>query len=179
MAKELLSPDFTVEYLQKRLVDLQEALEKKRKGLKELPEGHLRIAQTSNKPQYYHYIEPKDFKGVFIPRTNDEFARKLAQKDYDLKVVKLLENEIHAITRCLRQLCRGGRLPTANSSTATKLGDLYVKNVPGTTAPRHPSYPDRGTICKTMAQRNLAGAAFHSRHSYPHNCRRNPSPFKV
>ena len=38
MAKELLSPDFTVEYLQKRLVDLQEALEKKRKGLKELPE---------------------------------------------------------------------------------------------------------------------------------------------
>ena len=25
MAKELLSPDFTVEYLQKRLVDLQEA----------------------------------------------------------------------------------------------------------------------------------------------------------
>lgn len=82
MAKELLSPDFTVEYLQKRLVDLQEALEKKRKGLKELPEGHLRIAQTSNKPQYYHYIEPKDFKGVFIPRTNDEFARKLAQKDF-------------------------------------------------------------------------------------------------
>lgn len=130
MAKELLSPDFTVEYLQKRLVDLQEALEKKRKGLKELPEGHLRIAQTSNKPQYYHYIEPKDFKGVFIPRTNDEFARKLAQKDYDLKVVKLLENEIHAITRCLRQLCRGGRLPTANSSTATKLGDLYAKMCP-------------------------------------------------
>ncbi len=130
MAKELLSPDFTIEYLQKRLVDLQEALEKKRKGLKELPEGHLRIAQTSNKPQYYHYIEPKDFKGVFIPRTNDEFARKLAQKDYDLKVVKLLENEINAISRCLRQLYRGGRLPTANSSTATKLGDLYAKMCP-------------------------------------------------
>lgn len=130
MAKELLSPDFTVEYLQKRLVDLQEALEKKRKDLKELPEGHLRIAQTSHKPQYYHYIAPKDFKGVFIPRTNDEFARKLAQKDYDLKVVKLLENEIHAITRFLRQLCRGGRLPTANSSTATKLGELYAKMCP-------------------------------------------------
>ena len=130
MVKELLSPDFTVDSLRKRLSELNSALEQKRKELKDLPEGHLRIAQTSHKPQYYHYIDPKDFKGVFIPRSNDDLARQLAQKDYDLKVVKLLENEIHAITRCLRQLCRGGRLPTANSSTATKLGDLYAKMCP-------------------------------------------------
>ena len=130
MPKELLAPDSTVESLRKRLSDLKAALEKKQKELKEVPEGHLRIAQTSHRPQYYHYVDPKDFKGVFIPRTNDEFARKLAQKDYDLKVVKLLENEIHAITRCLRQLCRGGRLPTKNPYTATKLGDLYAKMCP-------------------------------------------------
>lgn len=72
----------------------------------------------------------KEFKGVFIPRSNDDLARQLAQKDYDLKVVKLLENEIQAITRCLRRLCRGGRLPAANSSTATKLGELYAKMCP-------------------------------------------------
>ncbi len=130
MAKELLSPDFTVDSLIKRLAALNIALEQKRKELKDHPEGHLRIAQTSHKPQYYHYIEPKEFKGVFIPRSNDDLARQLAQKDYDLKVVKLLENEIHAMTRCLRQLCRGGRLPAANSSTATKLGELYAKMCP-------------------------------------------------
>ena len=130
MAKELLSPDFTVDSLRKRLAALNIALEQKRKELKDLPEGHLRIAQTSHKPQYYHYIEPKEFKGVFIPRSNDDLARQLAQKDYDLKVVKLLENEVHAMTRCLRQLCRGGRLPAANSSAATKLGDIYAKMCP-------------------------------------------------
>lgn len=130
MAKELLSPDFTVDVLRKRLSELNIVLNQKRKELKDLPEGHLRIAQTSHKPQYYHYIEPKDFKGVFIPRTNDDFAKKLAQKDYDLKVIKMLENEIHAITRCLRQLCRDGRLPTQNPCTATKLGDLYAKMCP-------------------------------------------------
>ena len=129
MPKELLKPDSTVKSLRKRLADLKAALEKKQKELEELPEGHLRIAQTSHKPQYYHYIDPKDFKGVFIPRSNDDLARKLAQKDYDLKAVKLLENEIKAITRCLAQICKGRR--NANTSTsATKLGDLYAKMCP-------------------------------------------------
>ena len=130
MTKELLSPDFTIDSLRKRLTVLNIALEQKRKELKALPEGHLRIAQTAHKPQYYHYIEPKDFKGVFIPRTNNEFARKLAQKDYDLKVVKLLENEVNAINRCLRQICRDNRRSAANSYNATKLGDLYDKMCP-------------------------------------------------
>ena len=129
MPKELLTPDSTVESLRKRLSDLKAALEKKQKELKEVPEGHLRIAQTSHKPQYYHYIEAKDFKGNFIPRSNDDLARKLAQKDYDLKAVKLLENEIKAITRCLTQICSRHRSANTNTS-ATKLEDLYAKMCP-------------------------------------------------
>ena len=115
MSKELLAPDFTVKSLRKRLAELNAALEKKHKELKELPEGHLRIAQTEHKPQFYHYIDPKDFKGVFIPRSNDNLARQLAQKDYDLKVVKLLENENKAITHFLTQICKGQRNNTQNS----------------------------------------------------------------
>ena len=130
MRKELLTPDFTVKRLRKRLAELNAALEKKQKELEELPEGHLRIAQTSHKPQYYHYIDPKDFKEVFIPRSKDDFARKLAQKDYDQKVIKLLENEINAITTCLSKICKSGSTPAENASTATKLGDLYAKMCP-------------------------------------------------
>ena len=130
MRKELLTPDFTVKRLRKRLAELNAALGKKQKELEELPEGHLRIAQTSHKPQYYHYIDPKDFKGVFIPRSKDDFARKLAQKDYDQKVLKLLKNEINAITTCLSKICKSGSTPAENASTATKLGDLYAKMCP-------------------------------------------------
>lgn len=130
MRKELLTPDFTVKRLRKRLAELNAALEKKQKELEEMPEGHLRIAQTSHKPQYYHYIDPKDFKGVFIPRSKDDFARKLAQKDYDQKVLKLLKNEINAITTCLSKICKSGSTPAENASAATKLEDLYAKMCP-------------------------------------------------
>ena len=130
MRKELLTPDFTVKRLRKRLAELNAALGKKQKELEELPEGHLRIAQTSHKPQYYHYIDPKDFKGVFIPRSKDDFARKLAQKDYDQKVLKLLKNEINAITTCLSKICKSGSTPAENASAATKLGELYAKMCP-------------------------------------------------
>ena len=55
MVKELLPPENIIKMLKKRLSQLKYTLAYKKKTQTETPPpGHLRIAQVSKKPQYYH-----------------------------------------------------------------------------------------------------------------------------
>ena len=104
MVKELLPPENIIKMLQARLSELKYTLAYKNKTKSDAPQGHLRIAQVSNKPQYYHCTKENPEKGKFIPRAQEALARQLAQKDYDLKIQKLLEKEIRATERYLSQV---------------------------------------------------------------------------
>lgn len=110
MQKELLPPNTIKEQMECWLAQLSIALNQKQKQLnqnKEIPQGHLRIAQLSQKtqkPQYYHYTNPKDKKGRFIPRKETKLAVQLAQKDYDISIIKLLKKQISQTRQYLKNI---------------------------------------------------------------------------
>lgn len=71
----------------------------KEKSLQFAPEGSLRINRRGTRMQYYHRNDPKDFTGKYIRRENFELVHKLAQKDYDKKILDALEKELEAIKK--------------------------------------------------------------------------------
>ena len=80
------------------LVKLKKA---KEKALKKVPEGKLRICCKGERVQYYHRKNPKDFNGTYIRDSERVLVEKLAQKDYDQKVLEASEKELLAIERYL------------------------------------------------------------------------------
>ena len=67
------------------------------KRLHSAPEGALRVSSANNRIQYYYRKKPSDKNGVYIPGSNHQLVEKLAQKEYDEKVLKVLEKERKAI----------------------------------------------------------------------------------
>ncbi|MGN0465566.1 MAG: hypothetical protein ACI4F9_04360 [Lachnospiraceae bacterium] len=79
---------------------LEKIINKAKIGLSTAPEGHLRISKDKNKIRYYHCTE--NSSGVYIPKSDKYLPQKLAQKTYNLSVIKKAEarlNQIKKITR--------------------------------------------------------------------------------
>lgn len=89
MQKELLPPADYYPQLENRLKNINTTLSQLKKIQTTQPQGHLRIAQKGNVAQFYLYDTPKDFKGHFLPRSQDKLAQELAQKDYNIKLPSL------------------------------------------------------------------------------------------
>ena len=85
MKNELLSPDILTSQLELRYQELKRCLEVKLKNQKESPQGKLRISLSGGQrlPQYYHIMDAKDFNGSYIPHSQMQKIKQLAQKDYD------------------------------------------------------------------------------------------------
>ena len=99
MKYELLSPDTLSPQLKARRLELHNLLSLKLKGHKNTPPGHLRIEQKKggHKVQFYHCTANTSPRGVYIPVSHAGQAKRLAQKDYDTKVIKLLQSQITAL----------------------------------------------------------------------------------
>ena len=115
MGLELLSPAQKMESLEKRLAELKKVLrmlQKKKENLEKdseaSPAGHLKITHKHGRPEFYHIMVPGSSRGQYIPVAERELAAQLAQKDYDVKLVKLLRQEIFALENYLQQT-DGGR----------------------------------------------------------------------
>ena len=62
--------------------------------LKDTPTGRLRTTTASGgKTKYYHITKSGDTNGKYILHSNIELAKRLAQKDYDCKILKMLKKE--------------------------------------------------------------------------------------
>ena len=84
MNLELIPPDTLSQELQKKLQKLKEALTQLKKNENNFPEGHLRVEQKGIKrPQYYHYTSPNNLTGKYLRKNQTNFAKSLAQKDYN------------------------------------------------------------------------------------------------
>ena len=73
----------------------------KEKALVRAPEGCLRICKHGGKMQHYHRKDFKDTSGTYIKQKDIRLAERLAQKDYDKKVIQSAEKEINAISKYL------------------------------------------------------------------------------
>lgn len=87
------------EILETRKKYLLQLKDEKERELKQMPPGTLRICRHGNKTQYYHRNDPKDFSGVYIREKDIGLAQRLAQKDYDRKVLGSVEEELRAIEK--------------------------------------------------------------------------------
>ena len=98
MNMELLPPDTLSIQLQEKLHQMKDVLASLSKAMRNQPEGHLRVAQKPGKnPQYYHYTSPENLTGKYIRKKQIEFAKTLAQKDYNEQIIQLLHKEISAL----------------------------------------------------------------------------------
>lgn len=73
--------------------------QEKEKALKTAPEGSLRINRRKNKVVYFHRTDPRDFNGSYIRGQDFQLAQRLAQKDYDTRSLRSINQELHAIQK--------------------------------------------------------------------------------
>lgn len=112
MEQEQLKPSQITADLENRLTQLKQVLAVTQKHLANTPQGHLRVSQKGHNPEFYQITEPGDTLGSYIPRTKLVLARRLAQKDYDTRLIKQLKQEIRALQKYLAQT-KGGSALTA------------------------------------------------------------------
>ena len=136
MEYEQLKPSQITADLENRLTQLKQVLAVTQKHLANTPQGHLRVSQKGHNPEFYQITDPGDTLDSYIPRTKLALARRLAQKDYDSRLIKQLKQEIRALQKYLAQTkggdsCKpGGDSDGHGSSTGSALTAIYTKLCP-------------------------------------------------
>ncbi len=87
--------------LEEREKDLIRLKRDKEKELRNVPEGALRICSHGNRIQYYHRKDSKDPSGIYMPEKERDLASKLAQKEYDQKVLRAVDKELSVVRKYL------------------------------------------------------------------------------
>ena len=136
MEQEQLKPSQITADLENRLTQLKQVLAATEKRLANTPQGHLRVSQKGHNPEFYHITEPGDTHGSYIPQAKLALARRLAQRDYDIRLIKQLKQEIRALQKYLVQTkggdcCSvGGASAGHGGSPGSALTALYTKLCP-------------------------------------------------
>lgn len=97
---------------------LENIVEEARRRLISVPEGHLCIKKKCKNVEYYYNSKDTGMNGRYIKKSERDFARRVAQKDYDTDIVKYAEARIKAIDSFL------------TSSEKTSLKGIYEKMNP-------------------------------------------------
>ena len=83
---------------------LQKLITQTEKQLINIPEGNLRIVSNhsvSKKPRYYLRTNPANPTGTYIKEKDKDIIYKLAQKDYNQRLLESAHNELTAINKYL------------------------------------------------------------------------------
>lgn len=87
------------EIVDQRIIYLKRVIADKEKTLLHVPEGKLHIVRRGGHSYYYHRKNPGDTNGEYIRQENIKLAFALAQKDYDLQVLKLARKELNQLQK--------------------------------------------------------------------------------
>ncbi len=79
---------------------LRGIIERAEKELSMAPDGWLRVSRDVNKIRYYHCTDDKN--GVYIHKVNTELPKQLAQKKYNMTVMKKAQKREKDIKKLLR-----------------------------------------------------------------------------
>ena len=91
------------EDIEARRLFLDKLVDKARKGLRNAPQGTLRISSSGGRVQYYHRKQPSDRVGEYIPKKELKLISALAQKEYYEKTYRLAKQEQKAIDAYLKR----------------------------------------------------------------------------
>ncbi len=125
MNYEQLPPNLIIPQLEERLLELKETLKKLNdiNSKRNSDNCTLRIAQKKGHPDYYYVNRSTSSQGVYIPKKKRAFAQQLAQNEYNSKVMDLLQKEIKATERFLKQTTA----KQTKNSAVSKIQALYTK----------------------------------------------------
>lgn len=93
--------------LEEELLQLRECVIRAKKRLEKAPGGNLRVRKWNGVVEYYYRNaesgsdDERRWNGRYLRKSEFDFASKLAQRDYDISVVKKAEERIKAIERFL------------------------------------------------------------------------------
>ena len=82
---------------------LESLISEKEDALQDVPEGQIRIVSVKKSFQYY-YKNPSSPKEVYLPKSEIDLAKKLAQKSYNKKIRTKAENELHILEKYIDHL---------------------------------------------------------------------------
>lgn len=122
--------------LEHRNRQLHKLIEEKREALKGAPEGSLRVGNSTRAgAQLYYREKAEDKNGRYLQKKEGELAARLAQKDYDLRIVQAAEKEIKIIKPYLTKnafVCAEevyGRLPKVRQALVRPVEEPEEKYV--------------------------------------------------
>ena len=160
---EELSPNQLAPLLEKRLVELQNLLFTKKKSYEKAPQGRIRISQNGGHPEYYLVTERGSLRGKYLPHSQKTLARQLAQKDYDARLIKLLQKEITALQNYMKQTSNGRAIPELYDSLcparrslitpAILTNEQYAARWQDVSWTGRPFAPDAPYICTAHGER--------------------------
>ena len=81
--------------------EIEKHIRRIRKRLEKAPEGSLRVSKTHGTCQFYNKTELYQ-PGKYIPRKDRPLAVRLAQKDYDKKLLEALTSQEKAIEKFIK-----------------------------------------------------------------------------
>ena len=86
------------EELQNRQYVIEQRIAALEKTLQSAPESRLRISMIKGKPRFYEVIQKADSCGQYIPKSQMDKIRRLAQADYERRILRSLRDEIKLIS---------------------------------------------------------------------------------
>jgi len=101
MKRTELSPDLLIPHIKKRISELQITIEETQIALKNPEKGHLRISRRGNTFNHYIIHTPKDTHGKYLPKKLISVAQKIAQRDYDSKILQEMQIEVKLLQNLL------------------------------------------------------------------------------
>ena len=160
---EELSPNQLAPLIEKRLAELQNLLFTKKKSYEKAPQGRIRISQNGGHPEYYLVTERGSLRGKYLPHSQKTLARQLAQKDYDARLIKLLQKEITALQNYMKQTSNGRAIPELYDSLCparrslitpvTLTNEQYAARWPDVSWKGRPFASDAPYICTARGER--------------------------
>lgn len=85
--------------VEERIGYLEDLIEEMSRALENAPPGKLRINNNQGKHQYYQRLSPSDRSGKYIPVSDFQLAKDLAEKEYNKCVLELAEAELKLLKK--------------------------------------------------------------------------------
>lgn len=90
--------DALLDTVQAYLAQFRQQFELVTKRLKAAPDGSLKIVKKGCRTELYHRTSKSDREGIYLNKSHLTLAKNLAQKDYDIRAAKILQNKIKLLS---------------------------------------------------------------------------------
>lgn len=87
----------------KRLNNLKASKENLEKALDEAPEGRIRMFAKGNRTAFYYRKKSSEKSGTYLKKSDCNMIKKLSQKNYNEKVIKLVEAELDELEKIVNK----------------------------------------------------------------------------